>query len=68
MNYLKTLRDFLNALDLDNVQPVVEIVYHSEDGIHCEDMVSFQLVEAEGNNLPYLSLHTESFVQDLIDF
>ena len=34
---LKTLRDYLNALNLDEVQPDVEIVYHASDGTHCED-------------------------------
>lgn len=65
---IKTLRDYLNSLDLDEVSKDVCIVYHSSDGTHCESMDDFQLCFPDGCFKPYLSIYTESFVQALDDF
>lgn len=61
---LKTLRDYLNSLNLDEVQPDVEIVYHASDGTHCEDMACFNLVSPSDPKFkPYLSISCESFLE-----
>lgn len=61
---LKSLRDYLNCLNLDEVQPEVEVVYHTQDGSYSETMACFTLC-TDKYNKPYLSISCESFLDDI---
>lgn len=71
---LKDLRDFINALDLNEVQSDVELVVHVHDDSNaakgysiCDNMVDFDLfIPDDSRCKPYLSIFGETFI-DFLD-
>lgn len=71
---LRDLKEFINALDLNEVSPFVELFVQVDDDCNgakgytiCDDMVDFDLIFPEGDGYkPYLSISGKTFC-DFID-